>query len=133
MISTHTIRDMDLGRGLHVVRYNAPRPWGVVVTIGETPERDAMAAGPLVTVRWWLGAGVPAVTSEHRAGDLRRVHRRLHDDGDPEYCAEDCEGAHYGDHIPWGACCQRCGGNQHQCAAISGYDDGCGEGHGPEV
>jgi hypothetical protein len=133
VISSYEIRQMDLARGLHVIRHDHPQPWGIVTAIGETPERDAMTAGPLVTVRWWLGPEVPPVISEHRAGDLRRVHRRLHEDGHPEYCAADCEGAHYGDHIAWGECCERCGGNKRSCVLISGHDDGCGEGWGPEV
>ncbi len=115
-LETYPIRGMDLGIGLHVTRYGSLTDvWGVVVAIGETPEHNAMTEGPYVTVRWWLGPDTPPVTSEQRAGSLRRVHRRLHWDGDPDACAEDCEGSHYGDHLAPGACCERCGGSARAC------------------
>ncbi len=75
----------------------------------------------------WAHAGEDAYAAalsdarlHHRQGEIAvtfdaatRPARPFHHDGEPEHCAEDCDGPHYEDAAP--ETCERCGGNDQAC------------------
>ena len=120
----HVILQRDLDLGLNVTRYSGDQSMtGVVVAIDRDTDEEWSGSGPWCTVRW-DSLGIPGgLSTQVPAGHLLRVGRRLHWNGDPEACAADCDGSHWGDHIAPDAVCQRCGGAARQC--WTGTDGSC--------